>query len=132
MKKKLIIILLCTITIFVLLFLWLRGRNVRLFDDVAADDIEKIIIYHPGDTENIFSTSAEKEKVLSLLREMRLNKTFPHGKAGGLMFDIYYENGEKTRIILFSDSMVTDAGTYTCNRDYCDDFSKLCGELQNP
>lgn len=132
MKKKLIIILPCVIIVFVLLFLWLRGRNVRLFDDVAADDIEKVIIYHPGDTENVFSASAEKEKVLSLLQKMRLNKAFPHGKDGGLMFDLYYENGERKHITLFSDSLVTDTGTYTCDRDYCNDFYQLCNELQNP
>ena len=131
MKKKLIIILLCAVVVFVLLFLWLRGRNVRLFDDMTSDDIEKIIIYHPGDAENIFSDPEDKEKVISLLQKMRLNKTSSRGSDGGLMFNICYENGDKTDITLFSDSIVTDTGTYTCDRDYCDDFYKLCEDLQN-
>ena len=129
MKKKIGIIMLCIIVVFILLFLWLRGRNVRLFDDMTSDDIEKIIIYHPGDTENTFSVPEDKEKVISLLQEIRLNKTLPHGKDGGLSIDIYYKNGNKTRIILFSDSAITDTGTYTCDRDYCDDFRKLCEKL---
>lgn len=132
MKKKLITILFCIIVVFVLLFLWLRGRNIRLFDDMTSDDIEKIIIYHPGDTENTFSDPEDKEKVISLLQKMRLNKTFSHGRDGGLMLDICYKNGDKTDITLFSDSIVTDTGTYTCDRDYCDDFRELCEGLQNP
>lgn len=132
MKRKWTAVLLCIIVIFVLLFLWLRGRNVRLFDDMTSDDIEKFIIYHPGDTENIFSDPEDKEEFISLLQKMRLNKTFSHGRDGGLMLDICYENGEIARITLFSDSVVTDTGTYTCDRDYCDDFYKLCENLQNP
>ena len=129
MKKKIGIIMLCIIVVFILLFLWLRGRNVRLFDDMTSDDIEKIIIYHPGDTENTFSVPEDKEKVISLLQEIRLNKTLPHGKAGGLSLDIYYKNGDRTCISLLSDTVAVDTDTYTCDRDYCDDFRKLCEEL---
>ena len=121
--------MLCSIVVFILLFLWLRGRNVRLFDNITPDNIDKFIIYHPGDTENIFSDPEDKEKVISLLQEMHLNKTFSNGKAGGLSLDIYYKNGDRTCISLLSDTVAVDTDTYTCDRDYCDDFRKLCEEL---
>ena len=131
MKKKLNLLLLA-IVIFVLLFLWLRGRNVRLFDDITSDDIEKIIIYHPGDSENIFADPEDKEKVLGLLREIHLNRTLPNVGSGGLMMSVYYEDGASSSLTLFSNIIVVDNDVYTCDRDYCDDFRKLCEGLQNP
>lgn len=132
MKKKFITILFCVVVVFVLLFLWLRGINVRLFDDITSDDIEKIIIYHPGDSENIFADPEDKEKVLGLLREMHLNRTLPNVGSGGLMMSIYYEDGAISSLTLFSNIIVVDNGVYSCDRDYCDDFRELCKGLQNP
>ena len=130
MKRKFIIIPLCIAVVLCLLFFWLRSRNIRLFDDINVNAIDKIVIYHPGDTENTFSDPEGKKKVISLLQKMHLNKTFSNGKAGGLLLDIYYKNGDITCISLLSDTVAVDTDTYTCDRDYCDDFRKLCEELQ--
>lgn len=127
MKKRIGIFILCAVIIFVLLFIWLRGAHP--FDDISSDDIEKIIIYHPGDTENVFSRPEDKDKVLSLLKEMHLTRTLPDIRDGGLNIDLYFTDGDRTRLTLLSDIIIVDGKVYHCDRDYCNDFRKLCEEL---
>lgn len=127
MKKKIVIIMLCIIVVLIFLFIWLRGAHP--FDDINSNDIEKIIIYHPGDNENVFSRPEDKDKVLSLLREIHLIRTLPNVGDGGLNIDLYFTDGERSRLTLSSDIIVIDGKVYHCDRDYCDDFRKLCEEL---
>ena len=127
MKKRRIAILLCIFVILIFLFIWLR--NAHPFDDISSDDIAEIIIYHPGDTENVFSRPEDKDKVLSLLKEMHLTRTLPDLGDGGLNIDLYFTDGERSRLTLSSDIIVIDGKVYHCDGDYCDDFRKLCEEL---
>lgn len=129
MKKKVIVSILCIAALFVLIFIWSKGRNVRILENLDIKTVSKVVIYNGGR----YITITEQEdikKVTDVLQSMRLNKAFPNGRDGSVfVIRIYNQNGDTNSVSITASYIVADGSYYKCDRDYCDDFLKLYKEL---
>lgn len=130
MKKKVCMILVSVIVVLCVLLIVFKGNVTKPFDDVEVGNLDKVIIYYPGDQETEVTEPDRLEKIVQLLQAMKLRRTLARDKDGyGIAMDIYDSAGVKQRIIISSTDVTIDSKCYTCDRDYCEDFRKLCEEL---
>lgn len=130
MKKKIGMILMLAIVVLCVFLIVFKGKGTKPFDDVDVGNLDKAIIYYPGDQETEVTESDNLEKIVQLLQAMKLRRTLACGGDGyGIAMDIYYSDGGKQTITISSTDVRTDSKCYTCDRNYCDDFRKLCEEL---
>lgn len=128
MKKKICMILVLVVAALCVLLVALKGKP---FDDVDAGELDEVIIYYPGDRETEVAEPDSLEKIVQLLQAMKLRRTLLARDMAGYMMamDIYDSDGRKQTITISAPYVTTDGKWYTCDRDYCDDFRKLCEEL---
>lgn len=129
MNKKITICIVCVIVLLALFGFWSRGRYVDIFETLDAAELSRISMY-PGGSENTFTDPENIDKIVNVLRSIRLNKSHPYSRDGDLAIELYGKNGDMERIGMCSDHIVTDSGYYACDRDYCDILIRLCEERE--
>lgn len=125
MNKRITICIVCVIMLLALFGFWSRERYVDIFESLDAAELDRISMY-PGGSENTFTDAENIDKIVNVLRSMRLHKSYPCSRDGDLAIELYGKNGDMERIGLFSDHIVTDSGYYACDRNYCDILIRLC------
>lgn len=85
-------------------------------------------MYYPSEKVTIIE-EADIRKIIIFLQSMHLRKSAPCDKDGGFELELYYQNGNKSRICITSEHIVMDGKYYKCDRDYCDDFCMLYKEF---
>lgn len=127
MNKK--IIVLGSIVLFVLFFIWFTGKDVDIMKNVDVTKIEKVVIFN-NVKELTITKSEEISSIVDVLKSMKLDKTFSNDKDGfAFTIEIYYQAGNVSEIIITSEDIIVDGDYYNCDRNYCDDFSTVYNEL---
>lgn len=129
MNKKFMISIVCGVILLVLFGVWSHGTNVDVFETLDAAELSRISVY-PGGQENTFTEQEDIDKIVNVLRSMRLNKTPPISRDGGLLIELYGKNGDMEQIGMLSDRIVTDSGYYSCDRNYFEALVRFCEERE--
>lgn len=106
------------------------GYRANCFGDLTAEEIEKVVLYYPGDAETVASGREDVEKVVLWLKSMELKPWFVGSRDGALTLHIYFRNGERQTVAITSRDVRTDGKGYLTSQDYCDGFRELCEELR--
>lgn len=126
MKKKISIILIALLAVVLICAILLYRKPVTPFDKIETAMIDKVILYYPGDQENIFESETDIACVLEILQSMRLKRSALLQKDGfAMQVDLQYHNGEVQHITISSTDIWVDGKCYSCDRDYCEDFHIL-------
>lgn len=132
MKRNVIIGLLAVVA-FVCVALVLAifaGYRVNCFDGVKAEEIEKVVLYYPGNVETVASRQEDIETVVQWLKSMELRPWFLESRDGAFTLHIYFLNGKRQTVAITSRDLRTNGKGYLTRQNYCDGFRKLCDELK--
>lgn len=125
MKEKIVISIVCGAVVLGLFVVWKTGKTADIFETLDSSELSRISV-DTGGQENTFTKQEDMDKVVNVLRSMRLDKTPPISRDGGLIIELYSKNGDVEKICLSSDHIVTDSGYYICDRDYCKVLVRIC------
>ncbi len=125
MKEKIVISIVCGAVVLGLFVVWKTGKTADIFETLDSSELSRISV-DTGGQENTFTKQEDMDKIVNVLRSMRLDKTPPISRDGGLIIELYSKNGDVEKICLSSDHIVTDSGYYICDRDYCKVLVRIC------
>lgn len=125
MKEKVLISIVCGAVVLGLFVVWKTGKSVDIFETLDSSELSRISVFLSGQ-ENTFTEQEDMDKIVHVLRSMRLDKTPPISRDGGLIIELYDKSGDVEKICLSSDHIVTDSGYYICDRDYCKALVRIC------
>lgn len=130
MKKKGISLIIVGLVV-VIFYIYFGGKSSNDIARLNSSDVRKITVnrvtgyYTITDQEDI-------EKILDILKSMRLRRTFPHNKDGMIAnLDIYEKNSNQDcNVLILGNDITINQKNYKFVQNYSDELIKLFTDFE--